>query len=51
MMVRCYEDYGTFRRYKEGRFFDKILKGDIEEVNRKKDITKIQQKLELELEK
>ena len=46
VMIRCYEDYTTFNRYKEGRFFDKVLKGDAEKIYRKNMLKKIEDDLE-----
>lgn len=51
VMIRCYEDYTTFNRYKEGRFFDEVLKGDAEKIHRKNVIKKIEQELEESLKR
>eukprot|EP00347_Sterkiella_histriomuscorum_P013501 403364477 len=50
VMLRCQEDYRTFQKYKEGNFFEKILLGDQKEIQRKNQIKKISQELELELQ-
>ncbi|CDW83376.1 UNKNOWN [Stylonychia lemnae] len=51
VMIRCQEDYKTFQKYKQGNFFEKLLKGDIKEAQRKNQIKKIGEDLQKEMER
>ena len=46
VMIRCYEDYHSFRKYKEGRFFDQVLNGNAKEIERKKVLKMIKDDLD-----